>query len=583
MEFDPEAERYNFQIRRKDGQPNKRAKPKSASPASAKVLQVKADEAREKVLAYLAAGETIADSMARVGRSRLTFYNWCNTVPGYRERVERIRNKSVLAKSDFAAFRRKYFNFDTYDHQQKIIDAIEATPINEVTLILLPPGAGKTSVLEDRISQVLAEDPNHRFCVISEAQDHARKIIGRVARRMTDRNVAREYVDTFGPFKAPDRDNQKPWNADRLTVMAADHDERDPSLECKSIGSAIYGARYDTIIMDDVQSTKNLNATDRIVEYFRQDVVTRVISGRIIIVGTRVGPGDFYEFLMVEGLVRQVVLIPALDEDGNTYWPEAIGPDGRKVGWSNDALDQRRAIVGADVWARVYMQAPLSKRGAIFTPDMIERAKDNRVLTSGPPGLRTVGHIDPALGGHCVIRVSSFDYENFWLMDGTNQDKLQSYEEIFAIMEQLTRKWNPSVWVIEGNAFQKGLWRDERLQAMGRKYGFTIEQHLTGRNKGDSAIGVASMDGAFARGQIHIPWGDEEAKRCFGALPVQLERWRPDIPSRYLVQDEVMCLWFGFLHWHRMRETMASRIDAHLATRGLPYKATAYGYTRRPA
>jgi hypothetical protein len=34
----------------------------------------------------------------------------------------------------------------------------------------------------------------------------------------------------------------------------------------------------------------------------------------------------------------------------------------------------------------------------------------------------------------------------------------------------------------------------------------------------------------------------------------QLVSWRPDIPTKRLVQDEVMSLWFAYLLWRKLRE-----------------------------
>lgn len=454
-----------------------------------------------------------------------------------------------------------------------------------------------TTTLEDYICYKLGPvDPNLRFCILSEAQSHARKIIGRISRRMTDRVLNPNYIDMFGPFKPPDREQQKPWNADQITIVHNTSDERDPSVEVKSAGSAIYGARYDVIVLDDIQSTKNINQTPQLLEYFRQDVLTRAgQTGKIIIIGTRVGPGDFYEKLLEEIPEINLVLITALDDQGRSNFPEVEAPDGRKIGWGEPALAKRRAMVGEETWFRVYMQQPQSAAGAVFTTEVIDQAKDktrtiwlpedrNGTKQRPPvPGLDVIGMLDPALAGHCVHRIASYDFEHFYLMDGRNSKGLTRYSQIWDLIEELTIKWHPSVWVIEGNSLQGGIITDDRLVEMEEKYGFRVEAHQTGKNKADETIGVASMEGAFKRREISIPWGDAETRENFAALPVELDKWRSDIPTKYLTQDEVMALWFGYLYWQRVRATLAVKVNQRVITRGLPYTPTAYPYARSNA
>jgi hypothetical protein len=65
--------------------------------------------------------------------------------------------------------------------------------------------------------------------------------------------------------------------------------------------------------------------------------------------------------------------------------------------------------------------------------------------------------------------------------------------------------------VIEAMNFQKGLSRDERLIEMQKHYGFATREHLTGWNKYDENIGVASMVTSFVKQEIELPWALLEA------------------------------------------------------------------------
>lgn len=197
--------------------------------------------------------------------------------------------------SGFVDFRKHYFGYDTFRHQQMIVDAIANTPPGGVTLVLVPPEFGKTSLLEDYCSWLIATNPDTRVTVVSEGQPHSRKIINRVKRRMVDPNVSPAYIKDYGPFLGDGHRKQgRPWSADFFTVAQATHDERDYTMEARGWTSMIAGTRTDLLLVDDIQSARSLNLTQKMLTVFRQDFLTRPgKEGKTIIVGTRVGVNDF--------------------------------------------------------------------------------------------------------------------------------------------------------------------------------------------------------------------------------------------------------------------------------------------------
>lgn len=548
-----------------------------------KVMEAKKREAQDRVLGLLAQGHTIRACMAAVDRQGQTFHRWCAEEPWFKDRANAIRTREPGEdEPDFVAFRKTYFGFETFWHQQRIVDVIEEAPEGSITMVLLPPGGGKTSVLEDYVCFKLAHDPNWRFAYISETRDLGRKVLGNVANRMTDRSMNAPYIDRFGPFRPSDRAQNKPWNADILTHVRATSGERDYALEVKGAGSTIYGASFDDIIVDDIQSAKTLTKTEVLLTYFRQTLFSRMMransKGRIFIIGTRQGPGDFYEELLSQDIEINLVKIPALDEYGHSYFPLRTMPTGEEIGFSEEHLEKIRKVVTEEPWSRQYMQEPVSKRGRTFTEGMIDKSLDptRTVNDTNAPGMFRMGSLDPALGGHTVWRIGSMDFERLWLLDGRNEEGLARYEDIYEVIDELSTKWRPNVWIIEGNAIQKGILRDDRVLALGAKHGFRIESHQTGHNKTDPLIGIPSMAGPFLRGEVSIPNGDDESRACFAPMIADLRRWRPDVPSRLLQQDEVMALWFQYLYWQRTKSELATNLDARITKSGLPWARTRY-------
>lgn len=101
--------------------------------------KVTAAEAKERVLAAVAAGQTMATAMAAVGRSVKTVENWRRSDKDWARRVDEIRaarkangpgrSADVEVRPsrniDFAAFRKEYLDRDTFAHQQMWVDILE--------------------------------------------------------------------------------------------------------------------------------------------------------------------------------------------------------------------------------------------------------------------------------------------------------------------------------------------------------------------------------------------------------------------------------------------------------------------------
>lgn len=521
---------------------------------------------QQKFLEFIAGGATIAAACEKMGMHRGTYQHWRNVHPSFRSEIDALRNgkPSTGAESfqgDFISFRKTYFGMDTYWHQREIVRAIERAKPGEIVLINCPPEMGKTTLLEDWANFKLAMDPNFRITLVSEGMGHARKILARVATRMSDARVAPDYVTRFGPFRVPS--DRKPWSADFFRVWQADHDERDYSMEARGWRSAIAGTRTDLLLVDDIQSVSSLNMTEKMIEKFRQDMLTRPgREGRVVIVGTRVGQRDFYERVEEEGIVDKVVCLPAM-KDGVSLCPEL---------WPTTVLETRRKKVGEAVWWRNYMQSPQASMDATFTDQMIEDAWD-LTRTTGQSSDEMVGKVcglDPALAGGNALHVAAYNADQFQVLDIDSDRNLARVEAILEKVERLANQYHFEDLIVEANAYQKGLGEDERLKQLSKEYGFRIHTHQTGANKMDQALGVARMPISFINSKISLPGADEASRNRLLPLTNELRSWRADVPTRKLVQDNVMAMWFCWLWWQERVKRMSNR--STWTARGMPWQ-----------
>lgn len=540
-----------------------------------------AHQRKRTFLEAIASGHTIRKAATLASIEEVTYRAWRASDPLFativdaqraQHRAEVTAAKKLIGTADasspptrarvdgwdgtFASFRSYYFGYDTYPHHQLIIDAIESAPPMSLTVILLPPESGKSSLMEDYMCYKAATDPNHRTLIVSEAIQHARKILSTIKDRMTDpdledpeapANHIPEFIARFGPFRDEAQDKDKPWNQNFIKVHKSSG-RRDFTIQCCSWKSRIYGARTDLLIFDDMQSDASLNETDTMMQRIQSTFFSRVgKKGAMIYVGTRVGVGDVPESLIKQGMVapEQFVQVPAVDTEGRSYCPQM---------WSEAELAVKRSMVGERGWWCNYMQQPKMAEAATFTEDMIAVCFDMNIAAGTIPdvgeGWRVSASIDPALGGGNAVTVGAWDDKHLRLLDISIKYGLARNEDIFEEIKKMTR-YGFTELVVERNAMQRGLARDDRLHDLASTFGFTIVEHETGRNKWDFEFGVGAMAGSFLTKAIIWPRANEFSERRLEPLYDQLVAWRPGVPTRLLRQDGVMSLWFLWMHWQQ--------------------------------
>jgi hypothetical protein len=309
-----------------------------------------------------------------------------------------VRASDGVTPTDFSGFVAKFFpdRRPHLPHQLRLASELQSLRPREVCLFLLWPEAGKTATIEDYICRKLAFDPQHRFRIISEAADLSKRIVGTCARRFTDEAEYGPFISRYGPFRqvGQERDG-KPWTTTQFTVWKNDGHERDRSVVAQSWSGSNYGSRIDTLIIDDVQSKGNYNQAQEIFDQIRGVFFNRGKVMRTIIVGTRIGQGDFYERMLDAGLVTKQVIIPAADHEGNPkvpeWWDVEIfhdgGPccmgfrdstcpkDGSKLS-PREYLDLMRHQSGEETWWASYQQNPTALARSTFG-EFLDRCKDH--------------------------------------------------------------------------------------------------------------------------------------------------------------------------------------------------------------
>lgn len=536
--------------------------------------QQKEREARQqKVIDLVKLGWTIRASLDMTEVPQKTYERWRKYYPEFKAKMEAAQKEgSVIANGlksvppgelPFAVVRKTCFGRETFPYQQVIVDIIENAPEGEMSMILLPPGVGKTMTLEDWLTIELAKNQTLRCIYISESDDLGERTMEVIKQRFENQDgTFDKLAELYG--KLYDPDTKRAWRQKEIRMPGADFGLRDYNLRTRGMRSQIYSMRADIIILDDIQTRNSLGLTSKFLADIRGTILTRregAVNGKVIYIGTRLQLGDLAGELIDQGVVlpENLYVMPLINTEGLSNFEEVI---------KTSSLPTLVRQMGSEFQA-VYQQNPAAVTGKTFG-EVVEKVKDSTYTIrewnhAHPPEDEILGRvvsIDPALtGGNAVI---AFGYTATDLyvydLDIAYETGRMSYAE--NIIEEFVLAYMADTVIVEDKAYQKALLTSERMETMAAQYGFKLEAHTTGSDKFDPVFGVAKMETPMMFGRIHVPWGDEYSRARMKPLVDQLRTWRPDVPTKTLVQDAVMALWFGHVYVLRKRRTKASQQKA---------------------
>lgn len=468
-----------------------------------------------------------------------------------------IRHKTFSWK------RKKFFDRDTPDYQAKFIDVIETTKPGNISLILCPPGVGKTLTIEDWVSIAVGEDPNIRILYISETDDHPTRIVRHIRDRMNPKakNEWPDYHLAYGPFVDEDDPTGQKWTETEFTVVQCDRDEHSPTFFGTGWSGQIASLRADLIILDDMQTQATLGQTDKMMERLQGTILSRTRSAakpKIVMIAQRVGVDDLAGTMMREGMVKpeNIIKMPLCSEefpDRSQFYP-----------WITHEEVAEIKRLSPRMFETMYQQNPESTKDQVFSEALAEFWDESRHYRDDLFDRNlwgTVTTVDPATtGGSCVLTMS-FDENNiygremFYKYDVLQLSRLEN-----EIIAQVIR-YDSKVVVVEAKAAQMWLATSDRLVDASKKYGFQIVKHMTGNNKYSNDFGVAAMEFPMRMGGIRFPGSTARDREKFEDLYNQLGKWQPNKSPKQLIQDCVMALWFGWYWIVKYRRTGGGHLD----------------------
>ena len=575
------------------------------------VQSVPKDEAQAKVLVLLAQGATVTAAMAAVGRNDTTFRQWSMVDPEFKEKADkaRLEGKGIkadmadLKQIDFQSFSEQFLDSKLFQHQLNWLDLIEGREPRWMpqgmtyepgdpsrVLINVPPEHAKsTTITTNYVTYRIVTNPNARVIIVSKTQGMARKFLGAIKTRLSH-PAYMKLQTAFGPNGGYKADATQ-WSADMIYLgTGRDSGEKDPTVQALGMGSQIYGARADLIIVDDAVMGANAHEWEKQMEWLQKEVITRLgRHGKLIIVGTRVSPIDLYRELrnsehwtggkspFTYCAMPAVLEFDEKPENWKTLWPATDQQEnelddqlegGLYPKWDGPSLFKRRSEVTPSVWAMVYQQEDVES-DSIFPPAAIAGSVNGmrkrgplKPDTPGHPrrleGMYTIIGLDPAMAGATAAVVATYNKADgrIYILDCVNMTE-PTPQKIQNLLEEWIIKYKPQELRIEINAHQKAYVLDDVLRDFCTTHGCQLKPHYTSKNKWDSNFGVASMaslfgevrDGRFQDNNL-IELPSNEGSEGLKSLVQQLITWKPDTRNP---TDCVMALWFAII---RIRELM---------------------------
>ena len=588
------------------------------------IQNISKKEAQERMLQLLEQGATITAAMAAVGRNDVTFRQWSMQDPDFKERADKARLAGKGVKADlkdlkdisFVDFCDQFLDSKLFPHQLNWLDLMEGVEPRwmpsgmtyepgepDRVLINVPPEHAKsTTITTNYVTYKIVTDPNTRVIIVSKTQGMARKFLGAIKPRLSH-PAYMKLQTAFGPNGGYKADATQ-WSADMIYLgTGRDSGEKDPTVQALGLGSQIYGARADLIIVDDAVMGANAHEWEKQMEWLQKEVITRLgRHGKLIIVGTRVAPVDLYKMLRDPGQWSGGVspftycAMPAVlefDEDPKqwkTLWAETDQqenskddplPNGNYPKWDGPSLFKRRSQVSPSVWAMVYQQEDVQE-DSIFAPSCVAGSvngmRKRGPLKPGVPGhprivegAHTIIGLDPAMAGATGAVVATYNRADgkIYVLDCVNMTE-PTPQKIQDLIEEWVQKYRPHELRIEINAHQKAYALDDNLRQYLAQWGCQLNSHFTGKNKWDTSFGVASMaslfgntrDGRFQDNNL-IELPSNEGSEGLKTLVQELITWKPDTRNP---TDCVMALWFAVI---RIRELMqaGSRLQSYTQNR----------------
>lgn len=370
--------------------------------------------------------------------------------------LKKRREQSALqrARDHFEAYcEAMYPGYRAAKHHKFIIANCERIERGEQprTMISCPPQHGKSTTASHlNACWLLGRDPRRRVVIASYGDDRASDLGHAVLRTLNDP----KHREIF-PNCEVDRDAA---STSRIELVQGG------AFYATSRNGTLTGRPADFVILDDLlkddREAKSPAVCREVIQFYTKVVLTRLgPTGAILLIGTRWGNGDLFNYLLTEQREEtwSVVTLPAFAgpddllgrREGEPLWPEK---------YPAHILQQKRAEMGGPAFTCLYQCDPTAAEGTVFHPEQwqfysVAPTKFKQLILVVDSATKTA-----ATNDYTVLQVWGETSTGFYLLH--NWRGRVEYVALRAKVMEFFEQWRPRWVLIEDAASGASLIQD---------------------------------------------------------------------------------------------------------------------------
>jgi hypothetical protein len=405
----------------------------------------------------------------------------------------------------------------------------------------------------------IAHDPNIQIGIGSATGRLAERFVFQIRKFLSDPAMYEgspgNLIEDAGPFVDG---VGKIGNNTEFRVSRRESIDKDPTVAAYGYGQEIQSTRLDRLVLDDFATRKNHRTPERIgqmADDITQDYISRLDeNGQLVLIGTRVKPGDLYSHLEVLPAF-EVIRYPCVlryegdDGPGLTLWPEHFG---------YEAAMRQKGSMTPERWELVYQNSTFFADGGTFSAAHMELAHNEGRVIGGLPNTPVTCFIglDPAgdgpQSGYSALVLVGVERATGkrYLIDLVNHKAMKSSQWKSQVLDWCAR-YPVRTFAYEDKGVQAQIFAYDTefrsaLTALGTRMSRRVKTHGGAGvgGKSDPVWGIDAMSTPFHNGLWDFPWGrqvDIETRRRVSELEEQLMRF----PMEGAPTDLMMALWIA--------------------------------------
>jgi predicted phage terminase large subunit-like protein len=333
--------------------------------------------------------------------------------------------------------------------------------IHSDNLQLVFRGAGKSTMCTVTKSiHALLKCPNIKILIASKTSTNAEVFLREISAHFEGNE---KLTRIFGPYY--DRNLVNRWNSKEIEVLPRTIRDKEASISTIGVEGMAVGRHFNMIISDDLVDEENsrIETQRDKIKVWNYKVLEPTLdppeegiphSGEHHRQGTRYHFEDLWGHFYANELKHSTQIIPCVDENGRSPWPERFPPD---------FFAKRRRNAGIIIFNSQYMCDTEAMKGEIFQYDQCHLISEEEIHFDN---LKIFMGVDLAISEKtssdkfAIVVVGRDLSKNYYVLD-FYENNIRFVEQTRKIIEYYL-KWRPVRCGIEINAYQDAQYQNLR-------------------------------------------------------------------------------------------------------------------------